>query len=135
MVQVRHEPVKEIVILDRVKYSLDDFTKVLGMSPTPVVASWSGSIVFAHRMLPWNDQTIKEAIEGRIYWSHISYAELPVFKNVIESKDGKVRIGVIDVSSSEVLKQAAKWIKMLERLPEYYSGGRGRMKAKVAAKV
>lgn len=120
MVKVRFDPVKEIVILDKVHYSLEEFIRAIGMTSSAPITSWVEGIVFSYSVLPWSDTTIKEALNGKIYWSQVAYAELPSYKQILESKDGRIKVAVINVSSNETLRQSARWLKVLDRLGEYY---------------
>jgi hypothetical protein len=117
MVEVHSAPIRDIVILHKVQYSLDDFLRALGMASGYGVAWWAEGVVFSYSTLPWSDLTIKEAIDGRVYWSNVAYAELPIYQPLLESKDRRIKIGVIDVTSSETLREAARWLRVLERLP------------------
>ncbi|GBC75226.1 hypothetical protein HRbin06_00542 [archaeon HR06] len=119
MVKVSYDPIKEIVIFEKVKYDLEDFIRVIGLVSGMGLANWANGIIFVYHHLPWSETTIKEALNGRLYWYHVAYAELPKYKPTLESKDGRIRIGVIDVSNNEIMDKVTKWLKVLEKLPKY----------------
>ncbi|MEM4312319.1 MAG: hypothetical protein QXX95_08015 [Nitrososphaerales archaeon] len=124
MVKVSYDPFKEIVILDKVKYELEEFIKVLGLSSGIGFANWANGIIFVYHSLPWSETTIKEALNGKLYWYHVAYADMPKYKAVLESKDGKIKIGIVNVSSSEIMDKVTKWLKVLEKLPRYLESKR-----------
>lgn len=124
MVDVRYEPFREIIILSRARYSVEDFIRTIGLVSGSGVVQWAEGLVFTHHVLPWGETTIKEAVNGRLYWSHVTYAELPTYKPVLESKDGRIKLAVVDASYDETMKEAVKRLKVLDRLSGFYKGER-----------
>jgi len=87
MVKLTVKGVKEILVLDDIKYeTAEEFFRdmALGSPPGEVTVNWADGVVFTHLALPWNDVTSKEYIEHeRLYWSYIRYAPMKEYKDKI----------------------------------------------------
>ena len=105
-------PVKELVILEMVEYSLEELAKTSALiqdTGRPVILNWAEGIAFHHAPLPFNTkELLKERKEGRIYWASVIFADMP--HHIHSLKIGPRDIPVL-ATPNPLLKSAAKWIK------------------------
>jgi hypothetical protein len=115
MVKIIYAPWKEIIIHEAIEHSFDEFISIQSVGvPTGGLARplvWAEGVVFMKIAMPPSPEMIKENLEGRIHLSAVGWAVMPQYKNIIEIKETKVRIPVINVSSNAVLTEVAKWLK------------------------
>ena len=118
MVTVTYSPIKEVVVMEYIKYqSPEELLKNLILPPgQPAVLYWAEGVVFHPiPLLPNNDKIIEELIKGRVYWSIVSFAEMPQYSGMLAADKGPEAL-VVNVSRSRVLRSVAKWLS--ERLRE-----------------
>ena len=72
---------------------------------------WAEGVLFDRIAMPMSPELVKEGLEGRIHLMGVFWAQMPQFRNVVEIKETKVRIPVVDVSANESLSEVAKWVK------------------------
>lgn len=117
-VKFRYEPFKEVVVMEIIRFqTLDDlarFANVISGGKIPGLY-WIDGIAMLHFALPPSTETTSKALveEGRIYWTLLSYAAMPQYKPVIETKE-KIMVPVIDMTSDPLFMKAAKWLKQRE---------------------
>ena len=112
-VRVTYKPIKEIVILEAIRYSsVEDFVRSLEpalKAGQPVVLLWAEGIVLQHSPLPPTTEfLVKEHIKGRVYWSHVAYAPMPKYESTI--KVGALEIPIIKAEAPALI-EAARWLK------------------------
>ncbi len=113
MVQVTYRPIKEIVILDYVKFpTAQELVKNMIIPPgAPAVLYWAEGVVFLPFPLnPNNEKIVEELIEGRGYWMIVSFAPMPTYNSMISAEKGPEAL-VINVSRSKTLSSVARWLK------------------------
>jgi hypothetical protein len=114
-VDVKYEPFKEIVIMERIFFSTPDdiarFTSVIAGGKLAGLY-WAEGIVFLYFPLPASTETAaKELIENkRVYWTFVGYALMPKYQPTIETKE-KMIVPVIDMSSNPMFRKVASWLK------------------------
>jgi len=112
MVKLSVKSVKEIVVLDDVKYdTAESFFKdlALGMPPGEVTVNWADGVIFTHSAFPWSEATIKEYIEhDKIYWSHVRYAPMKEYKDRVVEGNVVFRIRKTEIP---ILLEIAKELK------------------------
>jgi len=114
-VDVKYEPFKEIVIMERNFFSTPDdiarFTSVIAGGKLAGLY-WAEGVVFLYFPLPASTETAaKELIENkRVYWTFVGYSLMPKDQLTIETKE-KMIVPVIDMSSNPVFRKAAGWLK------------------------
>lgn len=116
MVEIIYNPIKQVVIMETVRYpTADELVKNMILPPgQPAVLYWAEGIVFLPIPLPMNNtKAIEELLSGKIYWMSVSYAPMPTYSAMLSAEKGPEAL-VINVSRSGVLTQVAKWLK--ERL-------------------
>jgi len=114
-VDVKYEPFKEIVIMERNFFSTPDdiarFTSVIAGGKLAGVY-WAEGVVFLYFPLPASTEVAaKELIESkRVYWTFVGYALMPKYHPTIETKE-KMIVPVIDMSSNPMFRKIANWLK------------------------
>jgi len=114
-VDVKYEPFKEIVIMERNFFSTPDdiarFTSVIAGGKLAGLY-WAEGIVFLYFPLPASTETAaKELIEDkRVYWTFVGYSLMPKYQPTIETKE-KMIVPVIDMSSNPMFRKVASWLK------------------------
>jgi len=117
-VSVSFEPFKEIVIMERTRFSTPEklarFVSIIAGGKLAGLY-WVDGMVFLYFPLPASSQIVaKELIEkGKLYWSFIGYSIMPKFAPTIETKE-KMIIPVVDISTDQVLQTIAGWLKKQE---------------------
>ncbi|MDH5793140.1 MAG: hypothetical protein OEZ18_01075 [Candidatus Bathyarchaeota archaeon] len=114
-VDVKYEPFKEIVVMERNFFSTPDdiarFTSVIAGGKLAGLY-WAEGIVFLYFPLPASTETAaKELIEDkRVYWTFVGYSLMPKYQPTIETKE-KMIVPVIDMSSNPMFRKVASWLK------------------------
>ena len=117
-VSVSYEPFKEIVIMERTRFSTPEklarFVSIIAGGKLAGL-NWVDGMVFLYFPLLASSQIVaKELIEkGKLYWSFIGYSIMPKYAPTIETKE-KMIIPVVDMSSDQVLQTIAGWLKEQE---------------------
>jgi ABC-type enterochelin transport system permease subunit len=112
---IKGESFKEIVILERTKFkSVDDLARfasvAVGGKATGVY--WANGIVFIYYPLPTSTEVAAKALieEKKVYWAFVSYALMPQYISIIETKE-RIMVPVIDMSTSKLFSTVAEWLK------------------------
>ena len=114
-VDVKYEPFKEIVVMERNFFSTPDdiarFTSVIAGGKLAGLY-WAEGIVFLYFPLPASTETAaKELIENkRVYWTFVGYSLMQKYQPTIETKE-KMIVPVIDMSSNPMIRKVASWLK------------------------
>ncbi|MCS6769822.1 MAG: hypothetical protein NZ570_05235 [Candidatus Caldarchaeum sp.] len=118
MVEIVYNPVKEIVVLEYIKYpTADELIRNMILPPgQPAVLYWADGVVFLPIPLVANNtKVIEEIMNGRLYWMSVSFAPLPNYSQMLSAEKGPEAL-VINVSRSQTLSTVARWLK--QRLAE-----------------
>ena len=116
--KITYEPFKEIIIKDCVKFEkLEDL--IYAFAPLravghPVSLNWAEGVVFVHfPMEPTTDELVEEFLKGRLYYIGVNFALMEKYKPSVtyKSPQGEIAVPVINVSSSKILSELAKWLK------------------------
>ena len=115
MVKITYEPINEIVIKEYVRFGkVEDLIYIfaqLRASGAPVSLSWANGLVFVYSPLaPENDQVMEAFLKGKVYWTNVSFAEMPEYKPIFETRE-RVQVPIINVSSSPLIVQVMEWLK------------------------
>jgi hypothetical protein len=114
-VDVKYEPFKEIVIMERNFFSTPDdiarFTSVIAGGKLAGLY-WAEGIVFLYFPLPASTETAAKALieNKRVYWTFVGYSLMPKYQPTIETKE-KMIVPVIDMSSNPMFRNVASWLK------------------------
>lgn len=73
---------------------------------------WANGIVFIYYPLPTSTDVAAKALieEKKVYWAFVSYALMPKYMPIIETKE-RIMVPVIDMSTSTLFKKVAQWLK------------------------
>jgi hypothetical protein len=115
MVTITYDPFKEVIIKEYIRFEkIEDLIYIfaqLRAGGAPVSLNWANGLVFVYSLLPpENDQLIEEFLKGRIYWINVSFAEMPEYKPVYETKQ-KVQVPIVNVSSSPIIGEVTQWLR------------------------
>jgi len=114
-VDVKYEPFKEIVVMERNFFSTPDdiarFTSIIAGGKLAGLY-WAEGIVFLYFPLPASTETAAKALieNKRVYWTFVGYSLMPKYQPTIETKE-KMIVPVIDMSSNPMFRKVASWLK------------------------
>jgi hypothetical protein len=114
-VEVRFEPFKEIVIMERNYFSNpDDIARFISViaGGKPAGLYWADGVVFLYFPLPASTEIAAKALieDKRVYWTFVGYSLMPKYQSTIETKE-KIIVPVIDMSSNPMFRKVASWLK------------------------
>ena len=112
---IKGEAFKEIVILEHTHFNgVDDLARfasiAVGGKTTGVY--WANGVVFIYYPLPTSTEVAAKALieERKVYWAFVSYALMPKYQSIIETKE-RIMVPVIDMSTSNLFQKVADWLK------------------------
>ena len=112
---IKSEPFKEIVIMEHTRFkTVDDlarFTSIaVGGKTTGVY--WANGVVFIYYPLPTSTEVAAKLLieEKKVYWAFVSYALMPKYQPIIETKE-RIMLPVIDMTTSNLFQKVAQWLK------------------------
>jgi len=114
-VDVKFEPFKEIVVMERNFFSTPDdiarFTSVVAGGKLAGLY-WAEGVVFLYFPLPASTEIAAKALieDKRVYWTFVGYSIMPKYQLTIETRE-KIIVPVIDMSSNPMFKKVASWLK------------------------
>jgi len=114
-IAIKYEPFKEIVIMEKTQFSNPDemarFTSVIAGGKLAGLY-WIDGVIFLYFPLPATNQAVAKALldSGRVYWTFVGYALMPIYTPTIETKE-KMIVPVVNMSADAVLKKVAHWLK------------------------
>lgn len=114
-VDVKFEPFKEIVIMERNYFSNpDDIARFISViaGGKPAGLYWADGVVFLYFPLPASTEIAAKALieEKRVYWTFVGYSLMPKYQFTIETKE-KIIVPIIDMSSNPMFRKVASWLK------------------------
>ena len=117
-VAMKYEPFKEIIVMERTRFPTPDdlvrFTNIISGGKTAGIY-WARGVAFIYFPLSVNTETAaRELVEKRrVYWAFLSYASMPDYKAVIETKE-KMIVPVLNMSTNPLFQAVAEWLKKQE---------------------
>lgn len=114
MVEIIYKPIKELIIMERVRYEKPEvLASSLAMNIRaghPVALLWcEGIVFFAVPLSPDTDSVAQEYLKGRVLWSSVVYAPMPSYQPMV--KVGTIEVPVMDVSPNPTMQEVARWLK------------------------
>jgi len=113
---VKGESFKEIIIMEYNRFkTVDDLARfaniAVGGKTTGVY--WANGVVFIYYPLPTNTEAAAKALieERKVFWAFVSYALMPEYKGIIETKE-RIMVPVIDMTTSPLFQKVAQWLKI-----------------------
>ncbi|MEJ2281086.1 MAG: hypothetical protein P8X97_04115 [Candidatus Bathyarchaeota archaeon] len=115
MVKITYDPIKEIVIKEYIRFeNVEDLIYIfaqLRAGGAPVSLSWANGLVFVNSPLaPETEDIMDDFLNGKIYWTNVSFAEMPKYKPLIETRE-RVQVPIINLNSSPIIVQVMQWLK------------------------
>ncbi len=112
---IKSEPFKEIVIMEHTRFpTIDDLARFANISAGGKTTGvyWANGVAFVYYPLPTTTETAAKALieEKRVYWAFVSYALMPEYRPLIETKE-RIIVPVIDMSTSPLFQKVAQWLK------------------------
>jgi hypothetical protein len=113
--KIRSESFKEIVIMEQTRFkTVDDLARfaniAVGGKTTGIY--WANGVLFIYYPLPTSTELAAKALieEKKVYWAFVSYALMPQYRPIIETKE-RIVVPVIDMSTSKMFNKVAQWLK------------------------
>ena len=112
--KVSYEPRKEIIIHEYTRYDSEDElinSLAQGLSAgSTATLRWAEGVIFSFNAFPADPLIIKENLEGRIHWNHVSFAPMTQYRQQIITPSG-VTVFIRDVSANPSFQAAAEFIR------------------------
>jgi len=114
-ISIKYEPFKEIAIMEYVRFPTpDDLARFLNVAAggKPTGVYWVRGVAFFYYSMPTSTEAATKALieEKKVYWAFVSYALMPQYRPIIETKE-KIMVPVIDMTSSALFQRVAEWLK------------------------
>jgi len=115
LVKITYEPFKEVIIKEYTRFEkIEDLIYIfaqLRAGGAPVSLNWANGIVFVYSVLPPDtEQIMEEFLKGKVYWVNVTFAAMPEYKPVLETKE-KIQVPIVNVSSNPIIRQVTEWLK------------------------
>lgn len=112
---IKGESFKEIVIMEKTHFkTVDDLARFANIAVGGKTTGlyWAKGVVFIYYPLPTTTEVAARALieEKRVYWAFVSYAMMPQYKAIIETKE-RIMVPVIDMTTSSLFNKVAEWLK------------------------
>jgi len=114
-VEVKYEPFKEIVVMEKNYFPTPDeiarFASIVAGGKTAGLY-WAEGVVFLYFPLPASTETTAKMLveQKRVYWTFLGYSLMPKYQPVIETRE-KMIVPVVDMTSNPLIKKVAIWLK------------------------
>ncbi|MFA5364998.1 MAG: hypothetical protein WC325_07470 [Candidatus Bathyarchaeia archaeon] len=112
---IRSESFKEVVVMERLHFNTPEelarfATIAVGGKTTGIY--WANEVAFVYYPLATSTEVATEALinEQKVYWAFVSYAPMPKYQPIIETKE-RIMTPVMDMSSSNLFNTVAQWLK------------------------
>ena len=114
-ITIKSEPFKEILIMEHVRFStIDDLARFANIAAGGKTTGiyWTNGVAFIYYPLPTTTEIAAKALieEKKVYWAFVSYALMPEYRPMIETKE-RIMVPVIDMSTSSLFQKVAQWLK------------------------
>jgi hypothetical protein len=115
VVKITYDPIKEIVIKEYIRFeNVEDLIYIfaqLRAGGAPVSLSWANGLVFVNSpLVPDTEDIMDDFLNGKIYWTNVSFAEMPKYKPIIETRE-RVQVPIINLNSSTIIVQVMQWLR------------------------
>jgi hypothetical protein len=112
---IKSESFKEIVIMEQTRFkTIDDLARFANIAVGGKTTGlyWANGVVFIYYPLPTSTDIAARALveEKKVYWAFVSYAMMPKYMPIIETKE-RIMVPVIDMSTSKLFSKVAGWLK------------------------
>ena len=112
---IKSDPFKEIAIMEHTRFpTIDDLVRFANIAAGGKTTGvyWANGVAFVYYPLPTTTETAAKALieEKRVYWAFVSYALMPEYRPLIETKE-RIMVPVINMSTSPLFQKVAQWLK------------------------
>jgi len=116
MTEVTYEPRKQVIIHEYSRYDSIEALIQGAYANAPPGANvgpirWAKGIALIHNAYPMTDTVVKELMEGRLHWDHVSFAPMDEYRPNIHLDESRITATIIDVSVNPVFCVIADFIK------------------------
>jgi hypothetical protein len=113
---VEYQPRKKVIIHEYSHYdNVEELLRNSFVSAPPGAEvgplKWVDGIVLVNTTYPMRDTVIKELIEGRLHWDHVSFAVMPEYLPNIHLNDPRITANLINVTSNPTFRIIAEFIR------------------------
>jgi hypothetical protein len=115
MTEVSYQPREKVIIHE---YSCYDSIEALikgafaGAPPgANAMVKWVDGVVMVQNTYPMIETNVKELIEGRLHWDHVSFAPMEKYKPNLLLPEMGITVTIVDVSVNAVFRDIASFIK------------------------
>jgi len=111
---VRHDPFKEIIIMDYVRFStVDELVRFVNVTAggKPVGLYWANGVALIYYHLSASETVAKSIIEEKkAYWTFVGFAIMPQYQPTVETRE-KIISPIINMSGSPIFQKVTEWLK------------------------
>ena len=115
MTEVSYEPRQKVIIHEYSRYDSVEALVRSGFAGIPpgssVIVRWVDGVVLSQSPYPMTDSVVKELLEGRLHWDHVSFAPMEEYEASLSFANFPITVTIIDVSNNPVYCEIAKFIK------------------------
>jgi hypothetical protein len=116
MIEVEYQPRTRVIIHEYSRYeSLELLIRgVFGGAPPGSnigTLKWVNGVVLFHNAFPMTDEIVRELLEGRLHWNHVSFAPLNEFRQNHHDPDLRITVTIVDVSNNPVFEAIGRFIR------------------------
>jgi hypothetical protein len=113
--KIRSESFKEIVVMEQTRFkTVDDLARFANIAVGGKTTGlyWANGVLFIYYPLPTSTELAAKALieEKKVYWAFVSYALMPQYRSIIETKE-RIMVPVIDMSTSKMFNKVGQWLK------------------------
>ena len=113
--KIRSESFKEIVVMEQTRFkTVDDLARFANIAVGGKTTGlyWANGVLFIYYPLPTSTELAAKALieEKKVYWAFVSYALMPQYRSIIETKE-RIVVPVIDMSTSKMFNKVGQWLK------------------------
>jgi len=116
MAKIEYRPVKKIIAHDVIMREFDEFiNQKVVRPPNPNViqipARWADGIVFTVMAFPATPELVNEEVAGTVHWSHVEFAEMQEYQQMLTNPKSGGSLMVTDYSSNTAVLDFVHWLK------------------------
>lgn len=115
MIEVEYQPRTKVIIHEYSRYdSLESLVRGAfggappGSSLGPL--KWINGIILFHSSFPMTDEIVRELLDGRLHWNHVSFAPLEEYRQNYHDPDLRITVTIVDVSVNPVFEAIGNFI-------------------------
>jgi len=113
LVNVKINPIQEIIIYELVPSELEDFIENHALSPQVGggTAKWVYGILFIASSLPATKENVEERKNGIVHWESLQYTKMDTYQPTLSNKSKQGMLRVINMSNNKTVSDAIKQMK------------------------